>query len=367
MFVKKIQLQNFRNIHQLNLSFEKPITILYGDNGQGKTNIVESIYLLSNTTSFRTSYVKEMINNNSDYSSVVAKVVNSKKTDKCQITLKKNGKAVYLNDVVVSKLSEYLGKVNTVCFSPEDVSLFKDSPSIRRRFLDKELSGLFPIYIKQLIAFKNTLEQRNALLKDKIDETLLSVIDDKLVETSYDVFKRRKWLIDKLQVFATNIYKSITNEDQKIRIEYYSFLNEVGKEQYLEKALKLYKNTFKKDVEKMYTNIGVHKDDFKVFLNDLEIDMYASQGQQRLISLCMKLAVAEIISKANKEEPIIILDDAFSELDANKKQKLLEYVINKNQVFITCTDYKNIIQKNVHPNIMLINIKDGKVLERSLV
>ena len=117
----------------------------------------------------------------------------------------------------------------------------------------------------------------------------------------------------------------------------------------------------------MYTNIGVHKDDFKVFLNDLEIDMYASQGQQRLISLCMKLAVAEIISKANKEEPIIILDDAFSELDANKKQKLLEYVINKNQVFITCTDYKNIIQKNVHPNIMLINIKDGKVLERSLV
>ena len=142
---------------------------------------------------------------------------------------------------------------------------------------------------------------------------------------------------------------------------------EVGKEQYLEKALKLYKNAFKKDVEKMYTNIGVHKDDFKVFLNDLEIDMYASQGQQRLISLCMKLAVAEIISKANKEEPIIILDDAFSELDANKKQKLLEYVINKNQVFITCTDYKNIIQKNVHPNIMLINIKDGKVLERSLV
>ena len=129
----------------------------------------------------------------------------------------------------------------------------------------------------------------------------------------------------------------------------------------------IYKNNISKDVEKKYTMQGIHKDDFKVYLNDLEIDMFASQGQQRLISLSMKLAVAEIITKANKIEPIIILDDAFSELDASKKEKLMDYVLTKNQVFITCTDYKNIIRKDIHQRIMLVNIKDGRVVERSLV
>ena len=117
----------------------------------------------------------------------------------------------------------------------------------------------------------------------------------------------------------------------------------------------------------MYTNYGIHKDDFKVFLNDYQIDMYASQGQQRLISLCLKLAMVEIISKANKQEPIIILDDAFSELDFNKKEKLLDYVLLKQQVFITCTDYKNIIRKDIHHKIMLLYVKGGKILERSTI
>lgn len=367
MIVEKIELLNFRNIDQLSLSFEKPITILYGDNGQGKTNIVESIYLLSNTTSFRTSCVKEMIRNESEEACVTAKVSNNKRKDKCQVSLRKNGKTVFLNDVVVTRLSEYVGKVNAICFSPEDVSLFKDSPGIRRKFLDKELSNMFPVYIKQLIVFKNALEQRNALLKEKVDDVLLSVIDDKLIESSYDVFKRRKWLIDKLQEFATVIYQKITNENQIIKIVYHTFLSETEKEHYFKKALEIYKNSLKKDKEKMYTNNGVHKDDFKVYLNDMEIDMYASQGQQRLISLCLKLAIAEIVTKANKDEPIIILDDAFSELDANKKEKLLDYVLNKQQVFITCTDYKNIVYKNSRHQIALLNVKDGKILERSSI
>ena len=367
MIVEKLSLRSFRNIQQLNLSFDRPITILYGDNGQGKTNIVEGIYLLSNTTSFRTSYYKEMINNENDEAIVEAKVVTSKRKENHKVVLKKNGKVVYLNDIVITKLSDYIGKINVVCFSPEDVSLFKDSPGTRRQFLDKELSCLFPVYIKQLIIFKNVLEQRNALLKETVDNTLLEVIDDKLIESSYDVYKRRKWLVDKLQTFSTNIYRKITNENQTIKITYHTFLDEFDKEKYCSKAKEIYNNSFKKDVEKMYTNYGIHKDDFKVFLNDLEIDMYASQGQQRLISLCLKLAIVEIITKANKEEPIIILDDAFSELDASKKEKLLDYVLNKKQAFITCTDYKNIVYKDTKHQITVLHVKDGKVLERSTI
>lgn len=367
MIINKLTLNNFRNIKQLNISFTRPITILYGDNGQGKTNIVESIYLLSSASSFRTSYFKEMINNNSDEAVVEGEIDSNKRNEKYKVLLKKAGKTVLLNDIVINKLSDYVGKIKTVCFSPEDVSLFKDSPGIRRTFLDKELSALFPVYLKQLILFKNALEQRNSLLKDNVDSMLLEVIDDKLIETSYDVYKRRKWLISKLEEFATNIYKKLTNENQSIKITYQTFLDEFNQKEYFDKARNVYKNSFKKDKEKMYTNYGIHKDDFKVYLNDYQIDMYASQGQQRLISLCLKLAVVEIISKANKQEPIIILDDAFSELDASKKEKLMDYVITKNQVFITCTDYKNIIHKDIHHKIMLVNIKDGKVLERSLI
>ena len=139
------------------------------------------------------------------------------------MVLQKAGKSLSINDVTINKVSDYIGKANAICFSPEDVSLFKDSPGVRRHFLDKELSSLFPLYVKQLIAFKNVLNERNNLLKSKIDSNLLEVLNDKIVETSFDIYKRRKWLISKLGEFATKIYKKLTNEDQTIRISYQTF------------------------------------------------------------------------------------------------------------------------------------------------
>lgn len=364
MFIDNINISNFRNIESLSLLFENPITILYGENGQGKTNIVESIYVLTNATSFRTKNFKEMIKVNENEANIEGIFKNKKKTSKFKVSLKQNGKVAFINDLLITKFSDYIGKVNAICFSPEDVSIFKDFPGDRRQFLDKELSILFPIYIKQLIAFRKILEERNDLLKQTIDYDLLDIIDDKLIETSYDVYKRRKWLILKIIEFGSIIYQKITNQNQTIRIEYNTFLDELDKKQYYSKAKEIYKKNLKKDIEKMYTHIGIHKDDFKVFLNDLEIDMYASQGQQRLISMCMKLAVSDIVEKVNNEQPIIILDDAFSELDAFKKNKLFDYILSKNQVFITCTDYKNIINAKTNKNVTLLHIKEGKILER---
>jgi DNA replication and repair protein RecF len=163
------------------------------------------------------------------------------------------------------------------------------------------------------------------------------------------------------------IYKILTNESQEIKIVYQTFLDETSFESYISKAKEIYKKSLRKDIERMYTIYGVHKDDFKVYLNDMEIDMYASQGQQRLIALCMKLAVFEIVKKANKEEPIIILDDAFSELDKQKKNKLFNYVLAKQQVFITCTDYKNIVSNQLNKKITLFHIAEGNVKERSSI
>ena len=367
MFINKLSLTNFRNIKKINLAFDSPLTILYGNNGQGKTNIVESIYLLANATSFRTSSFKEMISNDEETSLIEGEIVSTQRKSKQKVVLRKNGKAAYINDIVVTKFSDYIGKFNAICFSPEDVSLFKESPSIRRQFLDKELSSLFPVYIKQLIAFKKILEERNVLLKKKVDKALLEVLDDKLIESSFDLYKRRKWILEKIVEFATKIYKQITDNQQEIKIVYQTFLDEKDEKKYFSKAKEMYKNCLNKDIEKTFTTIGIHKDDFKVYLNDLQIDMYASQGQQRLISLCMKLAVSEIVSKASKSQPILILDDAFSELDTNKKQKLFNFVFIKIQVFITCTDYSTIINKNKNENITLLHIKDGNVIERSFI
>lgn len=367
MYLERLYLKNFRNIINLSLDFTTPITIFYGENGQGKTNIVESIFTLANTNSFRTSYFKEMIFNQQDEAVIEGKVNFKNKKEEYKMVLKKNGKIALIDQVLVTKFSEYIGRVNAICFSPEDVSLFKDSPSDRRHFLNKELSALFPIYIKQLICFKEVLNQRNNLLKNKIDENLLEVITDKLIESSYDIFKRRQWLILKLADFATSIYQTITNQSQKIEIKYNTYLNELNQEEYFIKARAIYKNNLNKDIEKMYTNIGVHKDDFQVYLNEMPIDMYASQGQQRLISLCLKLAVADIVFKATKEEPILILDDAFSELDQDKKRKVFNCIKKYQQVFITCTDYKNIIDINNQSNITTIHIKNGNIVERSSI
>lgn len=366
MILQKISLNNFRNIDELELELTTPLTIFYGENGQGKTNIVESIYLLANATSFRTSFYKEMIQKDKEEAKVQGIINEEKRKCHYQMILNKNGKIPCINDILISKMSEYIGRTHVVCFSPNDVSLFNDSPGVRRHFLDKELSSLFPLYVKQLIIFKNVLEERNALLKENMNQLLLEVINDKLIESSYVIYKRRKWLIEKIEEFSTIIYKKLTGDNKVLKIVYHTFLDENNLENYVSKGKKIYQKNLVKDKEKLYTIAGIHKDDFKVYLDDLQIDMYASQGQQRLVSLCMKLAVVEIVSKASSE-PIIILDDAFSELDAIKKEKLFDYVCNKKQVFITCTDYRNIVYKYNRPNITTIKIQNGKVLERNMI
>lgn len=367
MFIHTLSLKNFRNITNLSLEFETAITIFWGENGQGKSNIVESIFTLANVNSFRTTFFKEMIQNKKDETQIEGIVSLNNKKDSYKIILRKNGKTALIDQIVVTKFSEYIGRINAVCFSPEDVTLFKDSPSCRRHFLNKELVSLFPIYMKQMITFKSVLAQRNDLLKSKLDEDLLEVLDDKLIESSYDIYKRRNWMITKVAEFATKIYKELTNEEQTIKIVYQTYLHETNQEKYFIKAKEIYQQNKTKDIEKMYTNVGIHKDDFQVYLNDMAIDMFASQGQQRLISLCMKLAVAEIIYKASKEQPLIILDDAFSELDQVKKNKLFNYVSKYQQVFITCTDYRNIVNKNNKINITIAHVQEGNIIERSSI
>ena len=364
MRIVNLKLLNFRNYNHLTLSFSPNINVIYGKNGSGKTNLIEAIYVLGLTKSFRSTTDKVLVTKDKNLTKISG-VVFDNINKEYQLTISGDGKVAKIDSHRQNKLSDYIAKVNIVLFHPDSLKVIKDSPGVRRNFLNKELSMLFPIYIKQLIAFKEILEERNNLLKKKIDYNLLEVINEKLVESSYIIYIRRKWLIEKIEEFATKIYFNVSNENKKVKIVYSSFINEVDKEAYLNKALKLYNDIINKDIERQYTINGIHKDDFKVYLADMLIDMYASQGQQRLISLCIKLAVCEIVSKANKSEPIIILDDAFSELDLVKKEKVFKYLLAKEQVFITCTNYQEIISKNIPLNTKVIKIKEGLVEERS--
>lgn len=369
MRITKLSIENFRNFQKLDVEFSKGVTILFGDNGQGKTNLVESIYSLAKTNSFRTYHRKELIYYLEKEAMIKAKIEKTNSFIQCQLNLTNQGKTCFLNKNKVSKVSEYLGNLNAICFTPEDISIFKDSPRSRRWLLDSELSSLFPLYIKQLIVFQRVLNERNALLKqkNKINYLLLETLDEKLIECSYDLFQRRKWLVEKISLVASDIYFKITKKSEKLEFVYKTFLEESDKLNYVKKAKEILKDNYEKDMEKTFTQIGVHKDDFITYLNEKEVGLFASQGQQRLIALSMKLAIAMIVTKVNKEEPILILDDAFSELDQEKKEALFEYITSKEQVFITCTNYLEVISKKVNIPIEILKIQQGKIVERRVL
>lgn len=368
MKILQLKIKHFRNIDFLDLNLNPGINIFYGNNGQGKTNIVESVYTLAKTQSFRTHHPKEMIQYDQEEATIYCAFEKGKYLKSNTIILNKLGKICFLNQTKMKKLSEYLGELLVIDFTPEDVSLLKSSPKERRHLLDVELSALFPIYVKHLILFQKLLEQRNALLKQikTFNGELLKVIDQQLLESSFVLFQRRKWFIAQIQDLATKIYQKLSGQSDQLTIEYKTFIDENNKESYIQKGEEIFLKNLEKDKEKTFTNAGVHKDDFVVYLNQKEAEFYASQGQQRGITLAIKLAIFEIITATTKEEPILILDDVFSELDNQKCLKLLQYIAKKNQVLITCTSIPSYFKQRENENVTLYQVSQGKVIERRM-
>lgn len=347
-------------------TFNEGITFFYGKNGQGKTNIVESIYVLSKTSSFRTNHHRELIRYQNDEADLQTVIQLKRRKIQCNIHLTKDGKTCYLNKIKCNRVSEYLGNCNVICFTPDDVTIFKDSPSLRRSLLDRELSSLFPLYMKHLSLFYQYLEERNAFLRQNQSdkEHFLQILNTSLIEASYEIYKGRIWLINKLKDELPTIYTQICGRKDDIRIEFKTYLNILEKEKYQQEGIQILEKNENRDFEKGFTTQGIHRDDFQIYLNDKAIDIYGSQGQQRMIALILKLAMSEIITKVNNDEPILILDDVFSELDEEKQEHLLDYIRKKEQVFITCTKYQKIIKK-YDARFHFLEIENGKIVERS--
>jgi DNA replication and repair protein RecF len=359
MYINKIKLVNFRNYENQEIILDKKTNIIYGDNGEGKTNILESVFISAIGKSFRTNKEKELINIEKNNCKIEIEYEKNNLIKIIQINIEKNNsdeikKEIYLNKIKIKKTSELLGNICTVLFNPNDMDILKNGPAKRRRFLDIMISQLKPNYIYLLNNYRKYLEQRNTYLRqikfENKPKELLDIWDEKLAEIGEQIYLYRKEFIEKIKIKINDIHSKITTEKETLKIEYIS--NTENKKEYLNNLIK----TRQMDIKKGYTSQGVHRDDFFVFINEKPAHIYGSQGQQRTVVISLKLSELEVIYDEINEYPILLLDDFTSELDEKRINSLLEN-FQKNQVIITCTNRNTIGKANKY-----LKVENGKVL-----
>lgn len=336
MIINKIYLENFRNYETQEIVLDKNINVFYGNNAQGKTNILEALYICAFGRSFRTYKDAELIKFEKENAKVKVDFEKNEREKNIEILIsKKEKKTIKLNGIKVNKNSELLGNMNIVLFSPDDIIILKESPASRRKFLDILISQLRPNYVHLLSEYNKVLEQRNAMLKSKRIETI-DVWNEQLANFAEKIFKYRDEYISKIQKGIEKITPQLTNEKENLTIKYKTrFTNK-------DKFLKDLNDNINNDLFRGYTGIGTHRDDFELFVNNMELNLYGSQGQHRTAILALKFAEMEIIKDEVFENPILLLDDITSELDLERLNLIFNKIKNY-QVLITCTD-ANIIR-----------------------
>lgn len=359
MIIKSIELSNFRNYESLNIQFCDGTNILYGDNAQGKTNILEAAYLSGTTKSHKSIKDKEMIRFHCEDAHIRTIVEKNDKEYQIDMHLRAHGsKGVAINKVPIKKASELFGILNIVFFSPEDLNIIKEGPAERRRFLDLELCQLDKLYLSDLTKYNKILNQRNKLLKDisfrpDLIETL-SVWDTQLVETGKRIIQRRKIFIEELNEIIGNIHSNISGGKEHLILKYEPNIEDIFFGDELIKAKQ-------KDLKLCQTTVGPHRDDMLFSVNDIDIRKYGSQGQQRTSALSLKLSEIEIVKKSIHSTPVLLLDDVLSELDSNRQNYLLNS-IGDIQTIITCTGLEEFVKNRFEIN-KVFKIVNGKVEE----
>lgn len=362
MYVKYLNLINFRNYKNMSLELCDGTNVFQGDNAQGKTNILESLYYSSVGKSHRTNKDKELIEWNSNEAYISAYVVKERLDKKINIKLFKDGKkAININSIKISKLQDMVGILNVVIFSPEDLNIVKDSPSFRRRFLDIELCKLDKRYYYCLSSYKKVLNERNVILKKfSGDIDMLDIYDIKLAEFGSYIVSRRLGYIEKLNEFSKMIHSDITQGKESIKFNYLMQLK--SSDNIKDNLYELIKNNRKRDLEKRITSIGPHRDDFSIFINGIDVKIFGSQGQQRTSVLTIKFASLQIIKELIGEYPLLLLDDVLSELDTKRQEYILKS-INGIQTLITCTGITGMKRYLKGNNMKIFNVEQGSIEE----
>lgn len=347
MLIRQIKLNNYRNYNTLTLPLNPNLNIIIGSNGIGKTNILESIIVISNTKSFRTLNDKELIKKEEEYS----KIDIDADVGKLKVVINQEGKSLFINNEPLKKTSEFIGKLNAILFKPADLELFSVSPKERRKLLDIELGKISNNYLNNLLLYNKLLKDKNRLLKENnIDNNYLDLINEQMIPCIEVIIKKRIEFFKKINLWISDYYQMISNTKTKIEIIYKACSSIDDIKENLNKSKE-------KDSIYRYTTFGPHHDDYYFKFDDYELNSVASQGQKRMVFIAFKFALIKYIENMTSSKPIILLDDVLSELDLNNRNRLIQMLPSDAQILITDTDIKGI---KIEKKFNLIKLKEKK-------
>ena len=370
MKLTNLQLQNFRNYESVQLEFTDGVHVFIGENAQGKTNLMESIYALAMTKSHRTTNDKELIGWNKEFATIKGTVEKTTTKTNLELQFSKKGKIAKVNYLEQKRLSSYLGNLNAILFAPENLTLVKGSPQNRRKFVDMELGQMSSLYLYDLVEYNRVLKQRNTYLKQlaikkKQPDEYLDVLSEMLSELASKIVFHRLDFMKQLEALAIPIHDQLSLGREKFSVSYQATIP-------LEDGLtpsqmkEIYMNQFKKnqtrEADQATTLIGPHRDDLIFYLNEVPVQTYGSQGQQRSTVLSLKLAEIELMKLSTGEYPLLLLDDVLSELDDDRQTHLIKAIENKVQTFITTTSLDGIKQQFINEPVV-IPIEKGTILK----
>ena len=369
MKITKLNLVNFRNYSSLNINFHSGLTILAGENAQGKTNILEAIFLLSLAKSHRTNHDQEMIQWDKKIARIEGLIKKENNNFPLEIILTSQGKIAKYNHLDQKKLSQFVGKLNVILFAPEDMQLIKGGPQLRRKFIDTELGQAHPVYLQCLLDYQRILKQRNAYLKlarekNQIDPVYFNIITEQLVAEAVKIIGYRLEFIEGLENIAQSLHFNLSNQRDHLTINYrpssskldYSILDSLE-----DQFHQLFNGAIEREQSQGITLYGPHRDDIEFYINDNLAQQFASQGQQRTIVLSLKLAELELIYQLTKDYPVLLLDDVLSELDDQRQMILMNQIEGKVQTILTTASIES-IQQNKLQNSKILKISQGQII-----
>lgn len=359
-------MKNYRNYDELILDFNDNLNIIIGDNAQGKTNLLESIYVLAVTKSFLSINDKNLIMFDSRYSLVKGSLNNNTSFDELEVLISEAGKIVKINKKEIKKLSDYISKLNVIIFSSDSIRIFKDSPMSRRKYFNIQISQINKIYLSNLSNYNLLLRQRNEFLKiidihKKNDMDYLDVLDEKYINLSLNIYDYRKKYIDLVNKYIDNIFYSITGI-KKLKLVYSSNIDGFDNDLFKDKL----RSNLNREIQYKSTFLGPNRDDYFFELDGKNLSLYGSQGQIRSAILALKLAEVKLFTDVLSDTPILLLDDIFSELDITKRNNIVKYLSNEVQTIVTTTDIENIEEK-IRKKANVYKIKNGKIISREII
>lgn len=371
MYLSELQLNHYRNYESVDVHFSPDTNVLIGENAQGKTNLLEAIYVLALARSHRTNTDRELIQWHEDFAKITGLVQRSAGKTPLELILSQKGKKAKVNHLEQAKLSQYIGQLNVVLFAPEDLNIVKGSPAVRRHFIDMEFGQMSSKYLYNISQYKSILKQRNQYLKQlqrrqAKDLVYLGVLSDQLAAYGAEVTVARRQFLQQMEKWAQKLHQEITKDREVLTFKYQSQIPEEQLDQSVEELYQQFQTLYEKqqtrEVEQGTTLIGPHRDDVQFLVNDKDVQAFGSQGQQRTTALSVKLAEIDLMKAQTGEYPILLLDDVLSELDDLRQTHLLKTFQNKVQTFLTTTSLEN-VKKEIIATPRVFTVTNGVVTE----